>query len=262
MKLFVFILLAVMVGYTSGLMAEAAMEGEYSKINSLAATGEFNEKWIPFNLSPKINEFVATYGVLSASMGFLENAEMANIPENTIAEIDFTISTEKRTSLIDGGNYLVNRISECIFEADQLIFTSCIICLLKDDTGTNIAKGQTNIGTQYDPADGSISIPMTEFLELDPPMEFEQDITDVRNVHAVELGICIDGDEGCSAKFWERNKKQWPPAYDDKDKFKFVFDIQSEIKIGKKTDPSLKDALKAKGKTDIESWHEKPQPHY
>jgi hypothetical protein len=250
MKVIVFILMAVMVGYTSGLMAESMVEGEYSKINTLATTGEFNERWIPFNLSPKINEFVATYGVLSASMGFLENAEMAELP--TTAEIDFVISTEKRTSVIDG-EYLVNRISECIFEADELIFTSCIICLLKDDTGTNIAKGQTDVGTEYDPdVDGSISIPMTEFLELMPPMEFEEDITDVRNVHAVELGICIDGNEGCSAKFWKDNKKQWPPSLDQKDKFKQVFGIQSEIKIGKHTDPTLTDALKAKGKTDIE----------
>ena len=103
--------MAVVVGYLSGIMAEAAMEGEYSKINSLATSGEFDERWVPFDLTPKINEFVATYGVLSASMGFLDNAEMTVFSN---AEIDFVISTETRNSVIDG-NYLVNRISECVF---------------------------------------------------------------------------------------------------------------------------------------------------
>jgi len=208
MGLIVFILMAVMVGYLSGLMAEAAMEGEYSKINSLATSGEFDERWIPFNLSPKINEFVATYGVLSASMGFLDNADMTFF---TNAKIDFVISTETRNSVIDG-NHLVHRISECVFETDDFVATTCIACLLRDDTGTNIAKGQTDVGTGYDGSvDGPLSIPMTEFLILDPPMEFEQDITDVGNVHGVELAICNEG-EGCSAKFWYKNKKQWPPS--------------------------------------------------
>jgi len=249
MRLIVFVLMAVMVGYLSGLMAEVAVEGEYSKVQSLVNTGEFDERWIPFNLSPKINEFVSTYGVLSASMGFLENADMTTF---TNAEIDFVISTEQRTSFIDGTKYLVNRISECVFETDEFVFTSCIVCLLKDDTGTTIAEGLTDVGAGYDPADGPLSIPMTGFLMLDPPMEFDQDITDVRNVHGVELAICVDGDEGCSAKFWKKNKKQWPSSLDPKDKFKDVFDIQSEIKIGKKTDPTLHDALKAKGKTSTD----------
>jgi len=231
MRLIVFILMAVMVGYLSGLMAEAAIEGEYSKVQSLVNTGEFDERWIPFNLSPKINEFVATYGVLSASMGFLENADMTTF---TNAEIDFVISTEQRTSVIDGAKYLVNRISECVFETDEFVFTSCIVCLLKDDTGTTIAEGKTDVGTGYDPADGPLSIPMSGFLILDPPMEFKQDITDVRNVHGVELAICVDGDEGCSAKFWKKNKKQWPSSLDPKDKFKDVFDIllRNSLEVG------------------------------
>jgi len=130
MRLIVFFLMAVMVGYLSGLMAEVAVEGEYSKVQSLAATGEFNERWIPFNLSPKITEFVATYGVLSASMGFLDNAEMSDILEFDSANIDFVISTAKRTAT-DGTKYLVNRISECIFETDDFVATTCIVCLLK-----------------------------------------------------------------------------------------------------------------------------------
>ena len=58
MKLILLLLAAIMVGYLSGLMVEAAMEGETSKFYSLVTTGEFNEQWIPFSLSPKINEFV------------------------------------------------------------------------------------------------------------------------------------------------------------------------------------------------------------
>jgi len=243
MKVIVFLLLAVVVGYTSGLMAESAVEGEYSKVQSLVNSGEFDERWIPFSLSQKINEFTATYGVLSASMGFLENAEMMDPMIN--AEIDFIIETATREAE-DGSKYLVNRISECVFQADDLILTSCIICLLKDDTGTLIAKGQTDVGNGFEgPGDGPLSIPLMEFLDNDV------DITDVRNVHGVELAICGDG-EGCSAKFWEKNKKQWPSSLDPKDKFKDVFDIDSEIKIKKKTDPTLQDALKAKGKTSTE----------
>jgi len=240
-----------MVGYLSGLMAESAVEGEYSKINSLAATGEFDERWIPFSLSPKINEFVATYGVLAASMGFLENADMTVF---TNAEIDFVISTETRNSVIDG-KYLVNRISECVFSTPDFINTTCIACLLKNDTGHNIAKGQIDFALGFNgPVSSPLSIPMMDYdTTNNPPLEFEQDITDVRNVHGVELAICEEeGTEGCSSKFWKSNKKQWPSAYDPKDKFKDVFGITVDIEIKKKTDPTLMDALKAKGKNELE----------
>jgi len=246
MKLIVFLLLAVIVGYTSGLMAESAVEGEYSKINSLAATGEFNETWIPFSLSQKINEFTATYGVLSASMGFLENAEMMDLPTN--ANIDFVIETAKRSN--EDGNYLVNRISECIFTADEDIITSCIICLLKNINGDIIAGGEEPVGPFYE-AGTTLSIPMTEFdnTHNNLPLAEPADITDVRIVHGVALAICDEG-EGCSAKFWKKNKKQWPSEYDPKDKFNFIFD--TSITIKKKSDPTLEDALKAKGKTEVE----------
>ncbi len=254
MKLIMFILMAVIVGYTSGLMAESMVEGEYSKVNSLVATGEFDERWIPFNLSPKITEFVATYGVLSASMGFLDNAEMSDILEFDSANIDFVISTAKRTAT-DGTKYLVNRISECIFETDDFVATTCIVCLLKNSTGDLIAKGQIDVPLGFNgPVEGPVSILMTEFdTTNNPPLTFEADITDVRNVHAVSLAICEEeGTEGCSAKFWKENKKQWPSSYDPKDKFIDVFGITVDIKIGKTTDPTLEDALKAKGKNELE----------
>jgi len=184
MNVIIFFLMAVMVGYTSGLMVESAMEGEHSKIYSLATTGEFNEQWIPFNLNPKINEFVATYGVLSASMGFLENAEMSDLLPFDSAEIDFVISTDSRTAP-DGSKYYVNRISECIFESDDIIDTTCIVCILNDENGNGIAKGEKPIGEGGYIPNTSINIPMTEFLNYD------EDIVDVRNVHGVELGICI-----------------------------------------------------------------------
>jgi len=245
MKVIVFLLMAVVVGYLSGLMAESAVEGEYSKINSLATTGEFNETWIPFSLSQKINEFTATYGVLSSSMGFLGNAEMMDPAIN--AEIDFVIETARRSN--GDGNYLVNRISECVFKADEDIITSCIICLLKNITGDIIAGGQTPVGPAY-VSGTSISIPMTEFdTTHNLPVANPADITDVRIVHGVKVAICGEG-EGCSAKFWKSNKKQWPSLYDPDDKFNDVF--STSITIKNKSDPTLKDALKAKGKTDEE----------
>jgi len=254
MRLIAFLLLAVMVGYLSGLMAESAVEGEYSKINSLATTGEFNERWIPFNLSPKINEFVATYGVLSASMGFLNNAEMSDILEFDSANIDFVISTAKRTAT-DGTKYFVNRISECIFQTDDFVATTCIVCLLKNSTGDLIAKGQIDVPLGFNgPVEGPVSILMTEFDNTNnPPLIFEADITDVRNVHAVSLAICEEeGTEGCSSKFWKSNKKQWPSSLKPKDKFKDVFGITVDIKIKKKTNPTLHDVLKAKGTNHLE----------
>jgi len=241
-----------MVGYLSGLMAEAAVEGEYSKINSLVNTGEFNETWIPFNLSPKINEFVATYGVLSASMGFLDNAEMSNLLDFDSASIDFVIETVTRP-YEDGTRYLVNRISECVFQTDDFVVTTCIVCLLKNSTGDLIAKGQIDFPLGFDgEEEGSVSIPMMEYdTTHNLPLAEPEDITDVRNVHGVALAICEEeGTEGCSAKFWKKNKKQWPSSLDPKDKFNEIFG--TDIKIGKKTDPTLQDALKAKGKNDLE----------
>jgi len=196
MKLILLLLTAVMVGYLSGLMAEVAVEGENSKFYSLVTTGEFNEQWIPFNQNPKINEFVGTFGVLSASMGFLDNAEMSGgLEAYTKASIDFVISTERRTT--DDGKYLVNRISACVFESDEFIETTCIACLLKNGT-TFIAIGNVTTA-DYDPIlNGSVSIPMMEFDTTDNRfVDFKEDITDVRNVHGVAVQICVPKPPPC-----------------------------------------------------------------
>jgi len=131
---------------------------------------------------------------------FLETAFL--LEENELfdhATIDFTISMDTKP---DGT--FINRVTECIFETDVDVDTECVVCLLKDWEGENIAKGEQFFTPPY-LANTPLPLEMTIFLNDD------EYITDVRNVKAVKIGICQDvppqGDgEACTPGYWRQTQ--------------------------------------------------------
>jgi len=205
MKLAVILIIAGLAGYNFGLVIDAAANGDDSKLYSLAQTGQINSKWLPFALDDKIletNSYIETFPFGGGPYAFLETAFL--LEENQVfdhATIDFTISIDTKP---DGT--FINRITECIFETDVDIDTECVVCLLKDWEGENIAKGEQFFTPPY-LANTPLPLEMTVFLNDD---EF---ITDVRNVKGIKIGICQEippgggGDgEGCTPGYWRQTQ--------------------------------------------------------
>jgi len=204
MKLAIILIITGLAAYNFGLVIDVAANGDDSKLSSLAQTGQINSKWLPFALADKIiqtNSYSETFPFGGGPYAFLETAFL--LEENQVfdhATIDFTISMDTKP---DGT--FINRVTECIFETDVDIDTECVVCLLKDWEGENIAKGEQFFTPPY-LANTPLPLEMTIFLNDD---EF---ITDVRNVKGIKIGICQElpptgGDgEGCTPGYWRQTQ--------------------------------------------------------
>jgi len=56
MKFTIILIIAGLVGYNSGLIMDVAANGDDSKLQTFAKTGQIDSKWIPFSLDKKIIE--------------------------------------------------------------------------------------------------------------------------------------------------------------------------------------------------------------
>ncbi len=214
-------ILAIVSGYTGGLLLDASANANDSKLLSLAETGEFGKNWIPFGLADKIIEvqnYVETYPFGGGPYLFLQNAYLSDSQQFDHAYIDFTISMERKP---DGS--FANRVTECIFETDVDLDTECVVCILRDWYGNNIAKGAQYFEPPYI-ADTPLAITMTEFLHDD------QYITDVRNVEKVSIGICMEKNGGCTPGYWKQPQHfdSWV-TYSTNDLYDSVFDVTSSF---------------------------------
>ena len=197
MRLSFLFLITVIFAYSLGLVADALANTENSKVYSLTKTGKFGSNWLPFNLDEEIlevNSFKQTFPFGGGPYYFMETAYLSEEAANVFdhAKIDFKISTDQKP---DGT--FSNRVTECIFETDVDVNTECVVCLLRDWSGTNIAKGEQFFEPPY-LANTRLPLVMTEFLNDD------EYIIDVRNVKSVEIGICKEQNGGCTPGFWKQ----------------------------------------------------------
>jgi len=193
----ILILVAIATGYGTGLLFDASAHGNESKLNSLAATGKFDSKWIPYGLGnelQKLESIVMTFPFSGGPYLFLDQGYLSVASEElTHAQIDFTIDMETK----DDG-FFINRVTECIFQSENDIDTECVVCILQGELQINIAKGELFFEPPYI-ANTVIPLEMTVFLNDDPY------ITEASNVHGVLVGICKMADgEGCTPGYWKQ----------------------------------------------------------
>jgi len=188
MRLSFLLLITALSAYGLGLIVDAIANSENSKILSLRETGQFSSQWLPTNLDNEIfafNSFKQTFPFGGGPYYFVETAYLSETNANVFdhAKIDFKITTEQKPD-----DTFIDRVTECIFETDVDVNTECVVCLLRDSNGINIAKGELFFEPPYH-ANTPLPLVMTEFLFDD------KDINDVRNVKSVEIGICEDKSE-------------------------------------------------------------------
>jgi len=188
MRLRFLLLITAISAYSLGLIVDAIANSENSKILSLRETGQFSSQWLPTNLDNEIfafNSFKQTFPFSGGPYYFIETAHLSESNANVFdhAKIDFTFSSEQKP---DGT--FIDRVTECIFETDVDVNTECVVCLLRDGYGINIAKGELFFEPPYQ-ANTPLPLVMTEFLFDD------KDINEVRNVKSLEIGICKDKSE-------------------------------------------------------------------
>ena len=197
MKLGFLLLITAISAYSFGIIADAVANTEDSKIMSLVKSGKLSSKWLPYNLDNGVleaNSFKETFPFGGGPYYFIETAYLSEETTDVFehAKIDFKISTDKKHD----GTYS-NRVTECIFETDVDVNTECVVCLLRDWSGTNIAKGEQFFEPPYH-ANTKLQLVMTEFLNDD------HYVIDVRNVKSVEIGICKEPNGGCTPGYWKQ----------------------------------------------------------
>ena len=224
MKVLGIAILAIVAGYSGGLLLDASAHDADSKLMSLVDTGKFGENWIPFGLGDKIAEtqnYLQTFPFGGGPYMFLENAYLSDTEIFDHALIDFTISVETNP---DGT--FNNRVTECIFQTDVDVDTECVVCIFRDWYGNNIAKGEQYFEPPYQ-ANTPLTIEMTHFLNDDP------NVIDVRNVEGVQIGICMEKNGGCTPGYWKQSQHfdSWV-IYSTGDSYDTTFGVTSGFGSG------------------------------
>lgn len=163
---------SIVAGYNGGLVFDAfAQSNDHGKID---------KQMIPFGIGTVIADtqnFLFTYPFEGGSYIF-QNAFLADTQVFDHAFVDFKMSS---TQNADGT--LSDRVTECTFRADVDVNTECVVCIMRDGSGNNIAKGEQYFDPPYI-ANTVLSLEMTHFLNDDPS------VTDVQNVKGVQIGMC------------------------------------------------------------------------
>jgi len=223
-KVLVLAILAIVSGYGGGLLLDTSAHANDSKLISLAETGEFGSNWIPFGLADKIVEtqsFIETFPFGGGPYLFIQNAYLSDEEVFDHALIDFTISMDVKP---DGT--FINRVTECIFETDVDVNTECVVCIFRDRLGVNIAKGEQFFEPPYT-ANTPLVLEMNQFLNDD------QYITEVSNVHGVQIGICMEKNGGCTPGYWKQSQHfdSWN-GFSTGDSYDTIFGVTSSFDSG------------------------------
>ena len=254
----IFVLVAIL-GYSTGLVVEVIAEGDDSKLQRLADTGQFDPSWIPFLLEAdlyKFNNLKAT-----ASLEFLDLPKFVQIGEMQAEEkasidhanVAFDIGVIK---VIDEGQIsLQNVVNMCIFHSPDEFDELCVVCQLLDDAGKIIGNGLVVEQRPYIPSE---QIEISIFSVPEPELPTDPLTNDVQEVEGVRLVICDI--RGCTPGFWKTHSELGPASFNawpttgftTGQKYLTVFGISPDgfkIKFERetKTDPTLFEAANAQG---------------
>ena len=172
MKFLAIAICSIVAGYNGGMAFDVyADSGE---------PGKFDKQMIPFGIGNAIAEtqnFLFTYPFEGGPYIF-QNAFLADTEVFDHAFVDFV-----RTFVQNPDGTLSDRVTECVFRADVDVNTECVVCILRDGAGNNIAKGEQFFNPPY-AANTKLTLEVTKFLNDDPS------VIDVQNVKGVQIGMC------------------------------------------------------------------------
>lgn len=164
-------------GYSGGLVLDAHAQSNDS--------GKFDKQMIPFGIGQVISDtqqFLFTYPFEGGPYIF-KNAFLQETAVFDQAIVDFTITSNENP---DGT--FSDRVTECSFRTNADVNTECVVCILQDGFGVNIAKGEKYFEPPY-AANTPVTLEMTQFLNDDP------NVIDVSNVKGVQIGMCKENTE-------------------------------------------------------------------
>jgi len=240
----IFVLIAIL-GYGTGLVVEVIAEGDDSKLQRLADTGQFDPSWIPFLLNADLYKFNNLIG--SLSLEFLDIPKFIQIGQLLVQEqapidhanVAFDIEVIK--VIDEGKTSLQNVVSECIFHSPDDFTPLCIICKVLDAGGNVIGKGAITDPTMSYTGSTTIPIPLSPvpepYLEMEPELTMDYILhlekvdkmlqssvqtiegglpapqtNDVQDVEGVRLILC-EFNEGCTPGFWQTHSEFGPAHF-------------------------------------------------
>jgi len=264
MKVVLFFVLTAVLGYGTGLMMEVIAEGDESKLQTLADTGQFNPEWVPYLVKAdlyKINDLVDRASVEYLDMPkFVQIGELSEDEESPINSANLAIDIGINKVIIDNKKSLQNVANMCIFHSPENFEPMCVICRLLDAIGGTvlgegiIADDREYIGSTQEEIDVFPVLPAGA-----PPLNPGDPLpNDIQEIMTIEVELCRL--QGCTPGFWKTHSELGPASFNAWPTTDFttgqlyltVFGINPsgfEIKFdrGTVTNPTLIQALGAEG---------------
>jgi len=241
----IFVLIAIL-GYGTGLVVEVIAEGDDSKLQRLADTGQFDPSWIPFLLNADLYNFNNLIETISLEFldipKFVQIGQLLVQEEAPIDHANVAFDIEVIKVIEEGQISLQNVVSECIFHSPDDFAPLCIICKVLDAGGNVIGKGAITDPTMSYTGSTIIPIPLSPvpepYLEMEPELTMDYILhlekvekmllqssvqtiegglpapqtNDVQDVEGVRLILC-EFNEGCTPGFWRTHSEFGPASF-------------------------------------------------
>ena len=207
-----FFVMAIVIGYLTGVGLEVIAEGPDAKLSKFAQSTPINLKFIQLPT-------------------FLKSAELSGTSSPIIeqANVSWEIIPVEQTKP-DGKKHFVNA-PLCIFHSSESVeHSTCVVCVFnpREDQVTwenfGLAQGRIELPDGYMASD-SLPIPTEEPDPLTDPIPVEW-------VSSVLIGLCkVDG-QGCTPGFWKTHSilgpatpDSWPVSVNEGDDFETLFGL-------------------------------------
>ncbi len=223
MKFMVLLPIIALCGYASGLMVETFAEGEDSKLQRLADTGQLDPGWIPFLLNA---DFYNIQKLTSnASIEYSDIPKFVQIGHLWIEEgspinsANVAIHDGVHPVTIGDKKSLQNVVDKCIFHSPDDFSPLCVICKVLDAAGETIGEGFVAENVDYI---GSNIVEIDVFSIPIPEDPLAPLTNDIQEVMGIEVTICRLN-EGCTPGFWKNNFGAWPEPFNPGTLFEDAF---------------------------------------
>jgi len=217
MKTALLLMIIAVSAYGSGLVLEVIAQGDQSKLQTLADTGQFNPEWVPFLLKAdlyKINILVDRASVEYRDFPkFVQSGMLLEDEGSSINTANLSIDIGINKVIIDNKKSLQNVANMCIFHSPEDFRPLCIICKLLDATGGTVLGEGIIVDREYI---GSTQEEIDIFPVLPagaPPLEPGDPLpNDVQEIMAIKLEMCEL--QGCTPGFWKTHSELGPASFD------------------------------------------------
>lgn len=245
---FIFITTGLL-AYTSGLLLEAVVFGDDSKLYRFANSGKFDSNWVPFFIDGQMAKIEnlknsATFETFN-STHLIEFGELSGTTSSTVpigsASVAFGVGIVPIK--VSAEPSLQNVVDKCYFHSKDSFSPLCVVCDILDKLGHVVGTGKVDTGKPYT-ASTTIPIPISPVPT--PTKTTDRRANDVQDVKSVKLTVCGPPSKGCTPGFWKQTQHfSFWKIYTPSQKFSSVFGRTITISSG--SDPTLLQALQAKG---------------